>query len=241
MKKILILEDNDIAVKALESIITEISRNVEIAVFKSVEETLGIIVKENFDLFIVDIILDPKNPNDASGLDFIGFLREIKKYDFTPVIIITSIVDSKLYAYDTLNCFRYIEKPYDSEQVKRVIEKALQMPLGYQEDKHIHLRNGSIVQIFKENEIVYIHYSNRRLTVRSTNGISTFYYKSITDLKKKLGDGLFFQCSRNILVNRNYISKLDKQTSRIELKDGYGELTIGNIYKRRLVEEFAND
>ena len=38
MKKILILEDNDIAVKALESIITEISRNVEIAVFKSVEE-----------------------------------------------------------------------------------------------------------------------------------------------------------------------------------------------------------
>lgn len=241
MKKILILEDNAIVVKALESIIYDIGRSVKIAVFKSVEDTFGLIIKEDFDLFIVDIILNPKNPNDASGLDFIEFLRGIKKYNFTPVIIITSIVDSKLYAYDTLNCFKYIEKPYKSEQVKEVIDKALQIPLRCQEDKHIYLREGSIVQVFKANEIVYIHYSNRKLTIRSTNGISTFYYKSIADLKRKLGDGLFFQCSRNILVNKNYISKLDKQTSRIELKDGYGELTVGNIYKRRLVEEFAND
>lgn len=241
MKKILILEDNDITVKALESIIHSINKNAEVVAFKNVEDTLGLIVKDDFDLFIVDIILDAKNPNDASGLDFIKFLRGIKKYYFTPVIIITSIVDSKLYAYDTLNCFRYIEKPYDSEQVKKVIEKALQMPLRRQEDKYIHLRSGSIIQVFKADEIVYIRYSDRKLAVRSVNGISSFYYKSMSELKKQLGNSRFLQCNRNTLVNRNYILRLDKQTSRIVLKEDYGELIVGRVYKRQLVEEFAND
>lgn len=241
MKKILILEDNDVAVEALKSIIKGIDRNAEIAAFKSVPDTLESIIKEDFDLFIVDIVLDRKNPNDASGLDFIGLLREIKKYDFTPVIIITSIVDSKLYAYDTLNCFRYIEKPYDSEQVKTAIKKALQMPQKRMEDKYIHLRDEATVQAFKTEEIVYIYYSDRKLTIRSVNGMSCFYYKSIRELRKQLGDSFFFQCNRNTLVNKRHILKLDMQKNQIVLKNNYGKLTVGRIYKRQLVEEFTND
>lgn len=241
MKKILILEDNDAAAEALINIIGNIDRSAKVVVFKNVSDTITSIIRECFDLFIVDIILDRKNPNDASGLDFIRLLREIKKYDYTPVIVTTSIADSKLYAYDILNCFRYIEKPYDAEQIKTVIEKALQMPRISVNDKSIHLRDKSVVQVFRADEIVYIYYNDRKLTVRNKDGISYFYYKSIKELKRQLDDSLFSQCNKNTLVNRSYILKVDIQKNRIVLKDNYGELVVGRIYKRQLIEEFTND
>lgn len=241
MRKVLILEDNNHIVDSLKEIIKDVDRRVEIIAVRSAAEAHKVVVEEEINLFIIDIILQQDNPNDASGLDFISFIREMKRYDFTPIIVTTSLADPKLYAYDTLNCFKYIEKPFDSEQVKEAVERAFQMPQKSKEDKCIYLRDENTVQIQKVSEIVYIHYKERKLMIKSVDGISTFYYKSIREIKKQLADNRFIQCNRNSLVNCQYILKVDVKNSKVILKDDHGELKLGSIYKRKLVEELAYD
>ncbi len=241
MKKVLILEDNKHAAETLKEIVKDVDRRVEIIVARSMTEARRLAVEEEFNLFIVDIILNQGNPNDASGLDFISFLREIKKYDFTPIIISTSIADSKLYAYDTLNCFRYIEKPFDAEQVRQAVKRAFQAPQKSQEDKYIHLRDDNTVQAQKVSDIVFIYYKERKLTIRSVDGMSSFYYKSIRGIKRQLVDNRFLQCNRNTLVNCNFVLKIDLKKNKVILKQDYGEVALGSIYKRKIIEEFAYD
>ncbi|MBP3460235.1 MAG: response regulator [Lachnospiraceae bacterium] len=241
MKKVLILEDNRIVVETLKEIVKDVDRRVEIIAVKSMAEARRLATEEEFNLFIVDIILNQENPNDASGLDFISFIREIKKYDFTPIIIATSIADSKLYAYDTLNCFRYIEKPFDVEQVRSTIERAFQVPQKTREDKYIHLRDDNTIQAQKVSEIVYIYYKERKLTIRSVDGTSFFYYKSIRGIKRQLVDNRFLQCNRNTLINCNFVLKIDIKNNKVILKQDYGEVALGSIYKKKIIEEFAYD
>lgn len=240
MKKILIVEDNDMAAERLERIIKDVSCAIETARAASFEEARAFLVKEAFTLFIVDIILDTTDPNDASGLDFIMFLRRMKQYEFAPVIITTSLADPKLYAYDSLHCYQYLEKPFDGEKAREIIGKALQMPQRTDDDLCIHLRDEHTILAQKINEIIYLYYKDRKLVLKSVNGVSRFYYKSIAEVKRQLFSNDFVQCNRNTLLNRNYIWKVDNSNNKVILKDNYGEFAIGVTYRRKLYEEFIN-
>jgi DNA-binding LytR/AlgR family response regulator len=241
MRKALILEDNIKTAECLKEIVRDVDRRVEVFVLSTLAEAEKLIMEEELNLFIVDIVLNRDNPNDASGLDFISLVRGIKKYDFTPIIVITAIADSKIYAYDMLNCFKYIEKPFDVSQVKAIVERAFQMPQKKQEDRYIHLRDEHVVQAQKVSEIVFIYYKERKLTIRSIDGFSSFYYKSMKSIKKQLADNRFVQCNRNALVNCDYVLKIDVKNNKVLLKLNFGELQLGSMYKRKLIEEFAYD
>lgn len=241
MKKILILEDDYDAAERLKEIICKVNGNIEIFHVANYADACKIIFEEVFTLFIVDIILDRKNPNDASGLDFIRLLRGICQYEFSPVIITTGVADSKLYAYDNLHCYQYLEKPFYMEQVQRTIEQALKMPQMQEQDRYIHLRDDSTILAQKVSEIVYVYYKNRKLILRSVDGVSVFYYRSLRQIKGQLFSNHFIQCNRNTLVNRKFVWKIDLINSRLKLKENYGDLTIGTTYKRKISEEFAYD
>lgn len=241
MKKILILEDDCEAAKRLEKIIGAINGNIEIFYVANYADACKIVFEEVFTLFIVDIVLDRKDPNDASGLDFIRFLRGICQYEFSPVIITTGIADSKLYAYDNLHCYQYLEKPYKTEQVQAAIEQALKIPQKEEQDRYIHLRDDDTILAQKVNEIVYVYYKDRKLILRSVDGVSVFYYRSLRQIKGQLFSNHFVQCNRNTLVNRKFVWKIDVANGKLKLKGTYGNLIIGTTYKRKISEEFAYD
>lgn len=241
MKRILIVEDNEVAAERLERIIKDISPGIETERAASFEEARQFAIKEMFTLFIVDIILNTNDPNDASGLDFITFLRRIKQYEFAPVIITTSLIDPKLYAYDSLHCYQYLEKPFDGERAREIIQKALQVPQRKDDDLCIHLRDEHTILAQKVSEIVYLYYKDRRLVLKSIHGVSRFYYKSIAEVKRQIFSNDFVQCNRNTLLNRNYIWKVDNSKNKVILKEDYGEFDIGVTYRRKIYEEFAND
>ncbi|MGN0132345.1 MAG: LytR/AlgR family response regulator transcription factor [Lachnospiraceae bacterium] len=241
MKKILILEDDYDAAERLRKIICSINGNIEVFHVASCSDACKIVFEEVFTVFIVDIVLDRRDPNDASGLDFIRFLREIGQYEFSPVIITTAIADSKLYAYDNLHCYQYLEKPFHMEQVRAAIEQALKMPQKKEQERYIHLRDDSTVLAQKVEEIVYVYYKNRKLVLRSIDGVSIFYYRSLSEIRKQLFSNDFLQCNRNTLVNRKFIWKVDMVNGKIKLKEKYGELLIGTTYRRKICEEFAYD
>lgn len=240
MKKILIVEDCQCIAEELRKIIEEINSTFEVYWCKNYEEACKLADEERIDVFIVDIILDTNKANALSGLDFVCNIRNISIYKYSPVVFITSLADSKMYAYDQLHCYRYLEKPYEAEEAKNVIKDALEMSERYEGEEYISIRDGGTIVKQKIRNIVYMESKGRKLIIRNTEGSETLYYKSIADMKKLIWNGDFFQCNRNTLVNRKFIWKIDMGRGEIMLKDGYGVVEFGRVYKKKISEEFGN-
>ena len=86
MKRILILEDNVKTLTSLEKMIREISPEIITFPVQTYEEACICAVKQQIDIFILDIILNTKQPGDTSGMAFAREMRNYKKYQLTPMI-----------------------------------------------------------------------------------------------------------------------------------------------------------
>lgn len=236
MKRVLILEDNTVAAYSLEKAVKNMDLNAEVTCVTQYVDACMMVTDRFFDLFIVDIILDKSYVHDTSGLEFISFLRNMKRYEFAPVIITTSLDSPKMFAYDELHCYQYLEKPYAIKDVEQVIEKALKVPQRMDEDNYIYLKNEGCVWPQRINEIVYVYYKDRKVIVKSVDGINSFFYKSVSDIKNHLPGSHFFQCNRNTIINKRYIHKVDVIRNKIILKSEYGSFEIGRTFRKKVYE-----
>ena len=75
MKSVLVVEDNKKAAVLVEKILKEIDGSIRVSVAADCEKAKQMLLQEDFHLFVVDILLNNINPNDATGLDFVQFLR----------------------------------------------------------------------------------------------------------------------------------------------------------------------
>ncbi len=236
MKKILIVEDNREAVEALKKIISEMKEDVEVHVADDCGNAKQIAINNAIDIFIVDVILNQTNPNDASGLDFVQFIRGFKRYEFSPVIITTTVTDLKIYAYDVLGCCKYLEKPYDHDKAYQTIEKTLRMPLNDHEEQYLHIRSEGIVNIVKTDEIICILYANRRLIIYTVNKSIQMYYKSLSFIQKQLQGHNFVRCSGSAIINKDYVEAVDIKEGKIYLKKMLDPVKIGRSYRKKVVD-----
>lgn len=240
MKKVLIVEDQLKAARLVQKVLGEIDGNIETHVASTFDEAKKYLLDYEFQLFVVDIVLDSKNPNDAAGLDFIEFLRGFKKYEYAPVVITTSVAEMKEHAYDNLDCYKYLEKPYDFERAKSVLKKALNMPLMYDEKHFLHIRIDGIVRAIECDNIIFIEYCDRKISIWLKNGVLTAYYKSLAEIYRELPMHSFLRCSKDVVVNRKYIDYMDIRNMKVVLKEGYGIVAIGRTFKRAIIEEMSN-
>lgn len=135
MKRILILEDNVKTLTSLEKMIREISPEIITFPVQTYEEACVCAVKQQIDIFILDIILNTKQPGDTSGLAFAREMRNYKKYQLTPMIFITVLADPELYAYRELHSFGYLEKPFSMEEARKLVIKALENTVPVEKEK----------------------------------------------------------------------------------------------------------
>lgn len=240
MKRVLILEDDMTAACLLERAVKNTDLNAEVTCVSQYADACMMVMDRFFDLFIVDIVLDKSDVHDASGLEFISFLRNMKRYEFSPVIITTSLDSPKMFAYDKLHCYQYLEKPYRSRDVELVVEKALRVPQRMDEDNYIYLKNEGYVWPQRINEIVYVYYKERKVIVKSVDGLNSFFYKSVSEIKNRLPGSHFLQCNRNTIINKRYIQKVDVKQNEIVLKEEYGAFDIGRTFKKKIYEELTN-
>lgn len=136
MKRILILEDNVKTLTSLEKMIREISPEIITFPAQTYEEACICAVKQQIDIFILDIILNTKQPGDTSGLAFAREMRNYKKYQLTPMIFITVLADPELYAYRELHSFGYLEKPFSMEEARKLVIKALENTVPVEKEKN---------------------------------------------------------------------------------------------------------
>ena len=239
-KAVLIVEDNAEQLNMLKQLVLEVNGNTEVYTAQNAAGAYEILMDKTVDVFLVDIILDVNKPGDASGIKLVEKLRQIPKYFFAPVIFITSMEDQEMHAYRNLNCFGYIEKPYNPLQVREKVEKALYFTTERDKDITLPLKKDNILYPVKLNDIVYMESVGHVMQIHFLNGeilgIPYLTCKRILDGEDV--SGRLLPCARGVLVNREYIYGIDMTNKYLMFKDNLGMVSIGGKYKKKLIEEF---
>lgn len=242
MKKILILEDNPVTLRNLTNIVQEIDIRSTVYAFANIKDAYQCTIEKAIDLFIIDIILDTKRPGDSSGLNFVENIRKILHYTFVPVIFVTSLEDAKLYTYENLHCYSFIEKPFDIDRLKGLVEQCLYFSEVRNISKTLYFRKDGIILAAERNEIIYAESINHIIHIHIKNGdVLSIPYITLKKLLEDIDSVEFIQCSKSVILNKKYILNVDIPNRMIQLKEGHGNVEIGSRYKKKmrsLLQEF---
>jgi DNA-binding LytR/AlgR family response regulator len=208
--------------------------------FDRVKDAYECLMEKEIDLFVVDIILDKSVQGDSSGLRFVDNVRRVTRYAFTPVIFVTSLEDSRLYTYEKLHCYSFVEKPFDPEYVRMLMERCLEFPGREEMRKTLYFRKDGIVLALDQEEIIYAEVCKHKLLIHTTHkDMITLSGMTLTKFLEDAEGMDFIRCSRHTVVNKRYVRNVDVTNGMIGLKNDYGSIEIGITYKKIMREEFC--
>lgn len=240
MKKILILEDNPLALEHLTNIVCDLGTENVVYSYSNTRDAYQCAMDRNIDLFLVDIILDTGKPGDASGLRFVENIRRVENYGFTPIIFITSLEDAKSYTYEKLHCYSFIEKPFDVERVKRTIKQCLKFPGNTKETKTLYFRKDGIILAVERDDIVYAESIDHIMHIHTKQGdILKIPYVTLKKLLDDLDSREMLQCSRNTIINKKFVLNVDLTNRMVQFKGNLGRAEIGIMFKKQVKECFS--
>lgn len=236
----MILEDNQAYVRKEEGIIRDLDCRCEVMVCDNEKDAMMTALSNELDLFIVDVILDGTRPGDTSGYSFMENLRQIGKYAFTPILIVTSLQDPKLYTYEHLHCYSFIEKPFDNKAFGQKVMQCLQFPGGQRECRYLNFRKDGILHVIKEHDLAYAVVSKHKMAICKKDGeVLDLPYYSIRDLLKMVSTDGFVQCNRRCVVNLDSVVSIDFTKGFVYLSGDLGKIEIGEAYIKMIKEKLA--
>lgn len=238
-RNVLILEDKKEHMEALCKIVSDLAQDTKIHRASDVQTAYQTVMENHIHLFLLDIVLCPEKPGDVMGLKFAQEIRKIKKYQFTPIIFITSLEDPQLYSYSHLHCYGYIEKPFCIEKVQKTVIKALEFPVEDDVDRFAYFRKNGIVYAKHINDIVYIENVRRKVVIHCKNDTLEIPYKTSDEILQEIDSKSFIQCSRYAIINKRYIEEIDYVNRYVKLKYISEPVEIGAIMKSRLKEKLG--
>ena len=237
MKEVLILEDKEESRRILEELVKQVQPDADVYAVSSEDEAYAIAMKRTIDLFLVDIILHPETMGDQSGADFAQNLRTIEKYLFTPIIVITSLYDPKIYMYSAVHCYRFIEKPFDAKKVRETIQEAIKYRTVDEKKRNIIFHVDGLLQMVAVDEIIYIESRKHKLYIKTAEECLYVPYKSCKSMLEELDNDNFVKCNRGTIVNMSYVKKVDSVNRFIYLKGIQDVLEIGPIMKKAFMDK----
>ncbi len=240
-KNILIVEDNKTCMDALVEIVKECDSTSAIYCAENSAMAYKYAMEERIDLFLVDIMLDNAVQNDVSGIVFADKIRNIERYQFVPLIFLTSLEDYRMCAFQNLHCYSYIEKPFDFKKVKEIIGDALKYPVkDDRNNRYVYYRKDGILYSVDTEQIIYIETIRRTLYLHLRDEEIKIPYKTCSNMMHELNTEEFLQCSRNTIVNRSFIEYVDETNRYIRMKNGK-LLELGRGLKKNFLKELNYD
>jgi DNA-binding LytR/AlgR family response regulator len=232
MINILILEDQKDSREALIKMIASYGRPGEIEIDSAatfIEAEALLKNNKTYNGFFIDINLDINNEDDQGGIEFARVLRQQRKYELTPVIMVTSIASLEMTSFREIHCYQYIVKPYDKQTVEDVIRKIV-MHDKVAEEKSIMVKKSGINYRIKCDAIYYVEAIPRGSQIKLTKEIVKIPYLTIKSFLTKVDEEDFIRCHRNCVVNKKHIKLIDIVNRMISLEDG-SQVEIGTTYK----------
>lgn len=219
MKKVVIVEDNSIEADVLEKLVSSIEENLDIAKTGFAEEAFQIAEKEKVCLFIIDLQL-----NDYSGMELASKIRELDAHKMTPVVFITGNMSRELFAFKTYHCYDYIIKPYNEEQVTRVLKTIL---VNSKDDESVlRICTRPYTYTIKLVDILYVESINRKINVFTCKDSYPVKGKTLTEVYKELGPD-FLKVHNSFIINTTKIFKTNYSKREIFIEGKEKPIPIG--------------
>ncbi|MGO1652754.1 LytR/AlgR family response regulator transcription factor [Senegalia sp. (in: firmicutes)] len=213
MSKVLIVEDNELIRKQVIKIIREIDDDIEVLFEEYSAKALEIAELTDIDIFILDIGL-----KDYSGIELGHQLRNLNKYIITPIIFITSMVNEELEAFREIHSYAFITKPFKEEKVKQVLTPIIENCIKNEKESCLIIKQKENTYIIPTNEIVYIESQIKRIYIYTLSEKHEIKSYTLNKLMKELKDD-FIRIHRSYIVNKNYITKIDRTNWVLHLKN----------------------
>ena len=123
IKRILCLEDDQDDRELVSFMLRRINPNCEVVTVENVSSALIIIIRQSFDLFILDYTL--------AGVSGLEFCRWIRNADIdTPIVFFTGRAEPEIrQAAFEAGANAYLTKPADFEKFRETVEPFIKPPL----------------------------------------------------------------------------------------------------------------
>ncbi|MBN1942942.1 MAG: response regulator [Phycisphaerae bacterium] len=121
MKRVLYLDDSQMALRMMERMLRDV---VEVLSAATVQDAEAILADKPIDLIITDYLLD-----DGNGIDFARRLRADEKYRSVPILMVSAGMTSEI-AYEAMRAGvnQSFRKPLHPAQMREVVLRQIESP-----------------------------------------------------------------------------------------------------------------
>lgn len=227
MQHLLIVEDDCTQCDTLTALLSKEYPDWTIESATSYESALDLLLNSStkFTLFLLDIQLT-SSPGDRSGFLLAEHIRKKHCYFTTPILFLTSITDSGMYALSEFHCYNYITKPYTFSDILFQIKQMLLT--GYLKNAIRIIDTDRVWHNVFLQDICSIEAKHRSVVITTTrSSILTrqFTFDNISDILTED----FFQCHRKYIINTKHITTYDKKTHIIGV--GQNSIPVSRKYE----------
>lgn len=234
MARIFVLEDEEQSRSALVKMLREISEEITVDAAADLATARRLLDGTvSFDLFLIDIHLDPISEQDTSGIQLAEEIRAIRQYEFTPLVMVTSIAGLEMEAYRRLHCYQYVVKPYEQREIEEIVQKVL-FHIRAEERPSIVVKKNGINYKISCDEICFCKAIPRGVCLYLKEERMEVPYLSIRQLLEKLPKNTFFQCHRMFVVNRDAVKYYDLVNQIIQVEGYTDMIDIGVTFKAEI-------
>lgn len=240
MARVLIMEDKKESRDLLVRMVEEIDAGAKVYAVDNEDAAYVVAMKRTIDVFLVDIILHPEKTGDQSGAVFAKNIRNIEKYLFTPIIFITSLYDTKMCMFSEMQCYGFIEKPFDLDKTKKLIAGAMHYHTEDRRDKTYIFHAQGLLGSVLVDDIIYIESQNHKLYIYTIRDEIVLPYKTCRKMLEEIDSEGFEMCNRGTIVNMKYIERIDSANRYVYLRHSEKVLEIGSVLKKSFIEKYKN-
>ncbi|NDL67302.1 LytR/AlgR family response regulator transcription factor [Anaerotalea alkaliphila] len=231
MRKILVLEDQEVINTRLREVLMEIDTVSQVDGVRSLGEAYEKIRKEGYSLFFVDIDLP-----DGSGYDFIRSLREMDAYRWTWVVVMTALCESDeqiLEAFNRYGCTRYFRKPFRPEEARETARTLLGMEVVRSKKPLLRIVRKNMERYFNQEDIVYVETNNKNTWIHMVGQSYNIGRFSLTKIGKELDGHHFQRIHRSFIVNTRFVESVTRthQGTQVVMEGCKEEIPVGSMYK----------
>lgn len=237
-RRVLVLEDLCAARQSLAHMIRECSEELVVYEFGDMAKAFEFAMENKVDVFMVDIILKPKEPNDFSGITFAKHIRDLPQYASAEIVFVTTLAGLEAELLRMVHCFDYIEKPVSVERVQRVTGEVLRKLNGRNTGNElIFLRKDRVTYPVYENKIIYAENRKKVLYVYTEEGIVEAPNLSLKKFLERVHTQNFVSPTKGVAVNVDFIEYIDTTNRFVKMRGLDTLIDVGARMKDRFLSE----
>lgn len=234
--KILIVDDEDLALNRLKRLLNELGYE-NIIAFNDSLEALKHIQSNSYDMAFLDISMPQIN-----GLELANLI--IQNNPNIYVVFQSAYDEYAIKAYES--AIDYIIKPTTKEAIEKSLQKVNNLKVNSDEKSLVEEskligKKGDTLYLVKIKDILYIRADLDEVIVR-TKEFDCYVKRKIGDLSDLLQKKSFFRIHRSILVNVNKVKSLKSvEQSKLEVSfDGIDDIVTSSKDGAKEFREYMN-